>query len=207
MRIVKLKDAKGQLVAPYVKNILQKMPTQQQEEQLVGSTILYMGQHKSQQDFVNGHLYTCSKQIQGQNILYIWEDVTPLSQFEVGKVSTGKDPSVNITQEQQGKFKLDVTFPQSTGSNNKVTIDTDYTITSDNLWVICTKSDITVTLPKGNQGMYMKISTDSKSSNIKIKPFQQDSIEADSQGLLLDDVNSSVSLVWINNTWNIIEAI
>ena len=73
-------------------------------------------------------------------------------------------------------------------------------------WYIATASDITITLPSGNTGRYVRISTTATANNVVIAPASGATIDGDSEGLTIDKTSGTTELFWNGTGWIVIEA-
>ena len=73
-------------------------------------------------------------------------------------------------------------------------------------WYIATASDITITLPSGNTGRYVRISTTATANNVVIAPASGATIDGDREGLVIDKTSGTTELYWDGTGWIVIEA-
>ena len=73
-------------------------------------------------------------------------------------------------------------------------------------WYVCTVSGIVLTLPAGNIGDYIRISTDYQTSNVVVMPTNGETIDGDSEGFTLDKTSGTVEFFWTDSEWTVIEA-
>ena len=83
-------------------------------------------------------------------------------------------------------------------------VSSDSTIQSG-YWYTCI-SPITLTLPAGNIGDYVRISTDYQTSNVVVMPTNGETIDGDSEGFTLDKTSGTVEFFWTDSEWTVIEA-
>ena len=72
-------------------------------------------------------------------------------------------------------------------------------------WYICSNA-VTVTLPVGNVGDYVRISTDYQTGNVVVIPSNGESIDGDTEGFTLDKTSGTVEFFWTGVEWTVIEA-
>ena len=73
-------------------------------------------------------------------------------------------------------------------------------------WYICTASGLTLTLPAGSTGDYIRFSTNYLAENVVIKPADGETIDGDSEGFTLDKASGTVEMLWTGSEWTVIEA-
>lgn len=73
-------------------------------------------------------------------------------------------------------------------------------------WHVASVSDITLTLPAGGIGYYARFSTTASASNVTIVPASGDTIDGDSEGLIIDKTSGTTELYWDGTGWVVIEA-
>ena len=131
----------------------------------------------------------------------IWEDAglkVDLSQF--GSIS--------------GTWKLvfaggtKITGGGGGGSGNGYTrsVLSQNTTVQSGYWYICTASGLTLTLPAGSTGDYIRFSTNYLAENVVIKPADGETIDGDSEGFTLDKASGTVEMLWTGSEWTVIEA-
>ena len=72
-------------------------------------------------------------------------------------------------------------------------------------WYICSNA-VTVTLPGGNIGDYVRISTNYQTENVVVIPSNGESIDGDAEGFTLDKTSGTVEFFWDGIGWTVIEA-
>ena len=72
-------------------------------------------------------------------------------------------------------------------------------------WYICT-GELTLTLPVGNTGSYIRVSTDYQTDNVVVIPVNGESIDGDTEGFTLDKTSGTVEFFWTGFNWLVIEA-
>ena len=72
-------------------------------------------------------------------------------------------------------------------------------------WYICSNA-VTVTLPVGNVGDYVRISTNYQTENVVVIPSNGESIDGDTEGFTLDKTSGTVEFFWDGVGWTVIEA-
>lgn len=72
-------------------------------------------------------------------------------------------------------------------------------------WYICKKA-ITLTLPKGSNEKYIRVSTDYQTDHVLVIPSNGESIDGDTEGFTLDKTSGTVEFFWTGAEWTVIEA-
>lgn len=72
-------------------------------------------------------------------------------------------------------------------------------------WYVCSNA-MTVTLPAGNIGDYVRISTNYQTDNVLVSPANGETIDGDSEGFTLDKASGTVEFFWTGSEWTVIEA-
>jgi hypothetical protein len=83
-------------------------------------------------------------------------------------------------------------------------VSSDSTVQSG-YWYTCI-SPITLTLPAGNIGDYVRISTNYQTENVVVIPSGGESIDGDTEGFTLDKTSGTVEFLWDGVGWTVIEA-
>ena len=94
------------------------------------------------------------------------------------------------------------------GSGNGYTrsVLSQNTTVQSGYWYICTASGLTLTLPAGSTGDYIRFSTNYLAENVVIKPADGETIDGDSEGFTLDKASGTVEMLWTGSEWTVIEA-
>ncbi len=72
-------------------------------------------------------------------------------------------------------------------------------------WYVCSNA-VTITLPAGNIGDYIRISTNNQTENVVVIPSNGESIDGDTEGFTLDKTSGTVEFFWTGSEWTVIEA-
>ena len=72
-------------------------------------------------------------------------------------------------------------------------------------WYICTNA-LTLTLPAGNVGDYVRISTNYQTDHVLVIPASGKTIDGDVEGFTLDKTSGTVEFFWTGVEWTVIEA-
>ena len=73
-------------------------------------------------------------------------------------------------------------------------------------WYICNGPGITITLPAGNLGDYVRVSTDHQTENVLVVPPEGGIIDGDGDGFMLDKKSGTVEFFGVGHNWMVIEA-
>ena len=81
----------------------------------------------------------------------------------------------------------------------------DNTEARSGYWYVCSNA-VTVTLPAGNIGDYVRISTNYQTENVVVIPSSGESIDGDAEGFTLDKTSGTVEFFRDGVGWTVIEA-
>ena len=109
--------------------------------------------------------------------------------------------------------KMDNLMVQNKYITNNQNVGSDYirtVISSDSAlqnrhWYICTQSNLNLQLPNGKTGNYIRISTTGVTTGITIIPTNNENIDGDIEGLIINKIASTVEFFWTGSNWTIID--
>lgn len=74
-----------------------------------------------------------------------------------------------------------------------------------NHWYACQASNLTLTLPKGEKDIRIKVSSTLTASNIIVVPYQGDTIQGDAEGFVIDKVSGALQFHWAQSEWIVVD--